>query len=179
MPLIHLVRHAEPAGSWGSHPDPGLSELGRAQARAVVRTLAGLSPRATVSSPLLRCQETAAPFAVVAGLAPRIEPRVAEISASPDDPDPRARLMALLEGTWSGSELAGWRAGVGAALLELEHDTVVFSHFVAINAAVSLAMGADAVTVFKPGHASVTTLEAGPAGLRLVRLGDEAAIALT
>ena len=79
MPLIHLVRHAEPAGSWGSHPDPGLSELGRAQARAVVRTLAGLSPRATVSSPLLRCQETAAPFAVVAGLAPRIEPRVAQI----------------------------------------------------------------------------------------------------
>jgi broad specificity phosphatase PhoE len=32
--MIYLIRHGEPAGSYGAHPNPGLTELGARQAAA-------------------------------------------------------------------------------------------------------------------------------------------------
>lgn len=181
MARLYLVRHAEPAGSWGEHPDPGLSPLGARQAQAVAARLSGTGARRALTSPLQRCRETAAPFLATGGIAVAVEPRVAEIGVPPGEPAPRDWLTRLLSGRWSDAgDLAGWRAQVGAALLACAEDTIVFSHFVAINAAVSLAEGADLVTVFKPGHASVTVLDTdGGARLRLVEKGSEAAVVLT
>jgi broad specificity phosphatase PhoE len=182
MPRLYLVRHGEPSGTWGQHPDPGLSDLGHRQAGVAARALAGLGVEAVLVSPLMRCRETAAPFVAASGLAPQIEPRVAEIAAPPGPPgSARDWLMALLAGSWSGegAGLAGWRSGVGDALRACTRDTAVFSHFVAINAAVSVAAGSDLVTVFRPGHASITVLETDGDGLRLVALGDEDAVRLT
>jgi broad specificity phosphatase PhoE len=63
--------------------------------------------------------------------------------------------------------------------VELTHDTLVFSHFVAINAAVGLATKSDTVTRFKPGHASVTILCNSSGVLTVESLGEEAPIHLT
>ncbi|MGE0045617.1 MAG: histidine phosphatase family protein, partial [Hyphomonadaceae bacterium] len=69
MPRLYLIRHAEPAATWGgSDPNPGLSELGRAQAADASWKLAALKPKRIVTSPLMRCRETAAALEMEMGL---------------------------------------------------------------------------------------------------------------
>ncbi len=182
MPKLYLVRHGEPAALWGAHPDPGLSELGHHQSELVAEKFAGNGAQGLITSPLARCRETAGPTAARLGKAATINRAVAEIPVPSHVTDHRPWLMSVMGGKWSDHhvdpDLRIWRAGVGEVLLALNEDTIIFSHFVAINAAVSLAMGVDEVTVFKPGHASVTILEAQNGVLRVVELGAEAAIAL-
>jgi hypothetical protein len=50
----------------------------------------------------------------------------------------------------------------------------VFSHYVAINAVMSLLAEDDRVLVFRPDHASITTLVTDGGGLSLVEAGREA-----
>jgi broad specificity phosphatase PhoE len=54
------------------------------------------------------------------------------------------------------------------------HDTVAFTHFVAINALVTWAEQRAAVTAFLPANASVTVLEVGPGRIEVVERGAEA-----
>jgi broad specificity phosphatase PhoE len=79
MPLIHLVRHGRAAASFAEAADPGLDDLGRAQAEAVALRWAGKAPIRVLSSPLRRTRETAAPLAGRWSVTPSIETRVAEI----------------------------------------------------------------------------------------------------
>jgi probable phosphoglycerate mutase len=59
---IYLVRHGEAAASWAQAADPGLSELGHEQARAVARILhPRLASSAVVAAPL--APQTTAPLA--------------------------------------------------------------------------------------------------------------------
>jgi broad specificity phosphatase PhoE len=182
MPRLYLVRHAEPAALWGAHPDPGLSELGHSQAAQVAARLITLSATHLITSPLARCQETAKPTEERLSQKASINRAVAEIPVPQSVKDHRTWLTTLMSGAWSDShvedQIKAWRAGVADALLTLTEDTIVFSHFVAINAAVSTAMSRDDVTVFKPGHASITILDAVDGALRVVELGQESAIHL-
>jgi phosphohistidine phosphatase len=66
-----LVRHANAAPGSPDELRP-LTPNGRAQARELVRQLAGERPDAVLTSPLLRARETAGPIARAAGLA--VEP---------------------------------------------------------------------------------------------------------
>jgi broad specificity phosphatase PhoE len=52
-------------------------------------------------------------------------------------------------------------------------DTAVFTHFIAINAIVSVAANSADTIVFRPAHCSITELEVSNDGLRVVRLGHE------
>lgn len=136
-------------------------------------------PAQIASSPLKRCRETAAPLASNLDLAVEIALEVGEI------PTPRrlaaserpAWLRAALSGAWS--EIRGdldyevWRRAVADAVSQ-RPQTAIFSHFVAINAVVSLLEGSDRVTVFRPDHASVTVLEVEGGKLSLVARGDQA-----
>jgi broad specificity phosphatase PhoE len=81
-----------------------------------------------------------------------------------------------MAGSWSdlGPELVAWRTGVVDALLALPGDTVVVSHFVAINAAVGAALGEDRVLCFRPANCSRTILRVGDDGLHVARLGTDA-----
>jgi len=177
MARIYLVRHGEAAGRWADEVNPGLSELGRSQAAEAARTLAPLGPLDIVSSPLLRAKETAEPLASTWGVLPRVEKRVTEIPVPPGVSDQR---MAWLESTvrkrWGSLEgaLAVWRRGVIEAVLALESDTVVFSHFVAINAAVGAAVGDDRVMHFWPNNASISIVETDGRSLALIERGGEA-----
>jgi broad specificity phosphatase PhoE len=183
MSLIYLVRHAEPAATWGAHPNPGLSELGHKQAEAAAIRLKEVGAKQLITSPLARCQETAQPSAIPLGFTPHIELRVAEIPVPSHVTDHRDWLTKIMSGSWQDSHvdegLRHWRDQIGQALLELTQDTLVFSHFVAINAAVGLASKSDAVTCFKPGHASVTILRSAGGVLTVESFGEEAPIRLT
>ena len=96
---VVLVRHAQPSGSWGQDPDPGLDPLGYGQARAVADILAPLGPLPLVTSPLRRTRETAAPLAEHWGVVPIIEAGVGELAAPPDpSPDHALWLQTLMAG---------------------------------------------------------------------------------
>jgi broad specificity phosphatase PhoE len=182
MPRLYLVRHAEPAALWGAHPDPGLSELGHEQARFAAARLRALSVGNLITSPLARCRETAAALEVELGLEASINRAVAEIPVPQTVTEHRPWLMAVMGGIWSADHvdpmLRQWRDEITEALVRLTQDTIIFSHFVAINAAVGTAMQSDQVTVFKPGHASITVLETTGKALKVLELGQESAIHL-
>jgi broad specificity phosphatase PhoE len=185
MPRIHLVRHAKPAAAWGDDPDPGLDALGATQAAAVAQRLAQAPEHLPVyTSPLRRCRETALPLCELWQCAASVLASVAEIPSPPFDREARREwLTAAMLGTWpelhrrapAGSiDYLDWRSSVVHALQALPHDCVVFTHFIAINVAVAAAQRREEVVCFRPDHASVTVLDAGPQGLRLVELGREA-----
>lgn len=174
---IYLVRHGEASAKWTEADDPGLSDLGRAQAEEAGRVLSALPLMALKSSPLLRARETSAPLALSWNAPVDILPAVAEIpSPGIDLAERQAWLMKVMSGGWSaaGDELNRWRAALIQTLLAQREDCAIFSHFVAINAAVGAATGDDAVISFRPGNASITILETDGAALRLIELGREA-----
>jgi|SRR5579871_4056033 len=178
MPRIHMVRHGHAAAGF-DNADPPLDSVGREQAEAVARTLAPLGARAILTSPLARARETAAPLARLWAREPLVEPRVAEIP-TPDGLSLSARvpwLRSFMAGSWNAADpaLTEWRKRVIAMLTGISSDTVIFSHFIAINVGAGQAEGDDRVVVFAPDNCSVTVFETDGKALKLVERGREAA----
>ena len=180
MPRIYMIRHGKAAAGFGEDMDPGLDSTGHDQAKAAAQDLKGLGPKPIISSPLKRCQETSAPLAALWKATPRIEPRVAEIP-SPKGMSLEERVVWLrkhMGGHWTGSDpaLERWRDDCVAAILELKTDTVVFSHYVAINVLMGNAMNDDRVVVFSPDNCSITVFDNSGSKLRLLEKGNEASL---
>jgi broad specificity phosphatase PhoE len=179
MPRLYLIRHGQAAATWDDRdPDPGLTAAGRAQAEAVAAELAGKGPLPILVSPLRRTRETAAPLERQWNITAKTEPRVAEIPAPANITVPRSEwLKDVLQHRWRELEepLQLWRTQVLEAFLEISADTVVVSHFVAINVAVGYALGDDRVTCFRPDNCSCTTLDLQGKTLNIVELGAEGA----
>jgi broad specificity phosphatase PhoE len=185
MTRLYLIRHGRPSSTWGGHDDdPGLDEAGLDQARAARDWLLSRSeaerPRLVVSSPLRRCRETAVPTAETLGVAVEIDPIVGEIP-TPKALSAEARpgwLRQAFQGTWDAIEgdmdYDAWRGDIVASLAR-RGNTAVFSHYVAINAAVSKLTGVDQVLAFRPDHCSITVLETDGQTVRLIEKGAEAA----
>lgn len=178
-----MVRHGRAAAGWDVDPDPPLDDLGRSQALEVAAKLSPKGPLAVVSSPLLRCQQTAFPLAASWRVDARIEPAVAEIP-SPEGYAIETRVTWLREamaGTWSevversGERYGAYRRSISDSIARIAEDTVVFSHFVAINAVIGEALGDDRVVIARLDNCSVTTFDVGADGaINLVEIGGEA-----
>ena len=175
MARLYLVRHGEAAAGFGEADDPGLSDLGKSQAEATGKALFDLGLKDCISSPLLRCQETATPFIKLTGRPFRIEPAVAEIPTPKEhEQDRQTWLRGVMMGNWSAQTgLAPWRDKLISTLAAVKNDLVVFSHFVAINIAVGAATGKDEVRVFAPANGSVTILESTGGMLKFISFGVE------
>ncbi len=181
MTRLYLVRHGRAAAGWDSDPDPGLDALGREQAAAMAARLLPLGPLAVVTSPLLRCQQTAAPLAAQWNVQPRIEPGVAEIP-SPEGVPMTERiewLRVAMAGTWTqlGERYVAFRDGVMATLTNIARggtDTVVTSHFIAINAAIGAILGDDRLLLRSLDNCSVTIVNFERGLFQLVETGAEA-----
>lgn len=184
MQKLFLIRHGKPAAVWGeADEDPGLDDAGRAQAEAARDLLLSLPedqrPLRVVSSPLRRCRETAAPTAAALGVEVEIDPGVGEIPTPADltAEDRPGWLREVFQGRWS--EIRGdldyeaWRRRAADSLLG-RGRTAVFSHYVAINAVMSVLAEDERVLVFRPDHASITTLATDGRSLSLVERGREA-----
>ncbi|MGD9291098.1 MAG: hypothetical protein PVG74_26000, partial [Desulfobacterales bacterium] len=90
-------------------------------------------------------------------------------------------LKEVMTDTWPnlGQDLRQWRQGVIEALVSINVDTVVFTHFIAINVAVGLAINDTRVVCFKPDNASITVLETEGDNLVLMKTGAEADTSIT
>jgi broad specificity phosphatase PhoE len=183
MGRVYLIRHGRPASTWGGgDADPGLDEVGREQARAAAQALLAMPepPARVISSPLRRCRETAEPFAQALGVTVEIGPAVGEVPTPASVPhEARAAwLQKAFAGRWGEIEgdldYEAWRRDVARAVAGYA-GAAVFSHYVAINAAVSVALGDDRVAAFRPDHCSITVLEPDGDGLILIAKGREAA----
>jgi broad specificity phosphatase PhoE len=186
MTRLYMIRHGKPSSTWGQNPDPdpGLDEVGHAQARAAAQALMDLPdavrPTRVCSSPLRRCRETAQPFADLIGARVEIDDRFGEIptpaSLSHDERAPW--LRAVFQGLWTDIkgdlDYDAWRKSVGAALAE-RAGCAVFSHFVAINAAMSSITHDERVLSFRPDHASISIFDVEEGRLSLHERGPEAA----
>jgi len=178
MTRLYLVRHGRAAAGWNTHADPGLDAAGQQQAAQVTARLAPLGPLGLVTSPLLRCRETATGLEAAWGVKALIEPAVTEIP-SPDGVAMAERvewLRLAMAGTWTalGERYCAYRDGVVAALAALPSDTVVASHFVAINVAIGAALGDDRLVIRSLDNCSVTIIDVADDALQLVEGGHEA-----
>lgn len=178
MTRVVLVRHGRASAGWGTDPDPGLDDLGAQQAADAARVLAESPVCELVSSPLRRCRETAAPLAALWATSVRLEPRVAEIPSPEGVPmDERVDwLRAAMRGTWAdlGERYTAYRDGIVDAIVTMPADTVVFSHFIAINAVIGAAVSDDRLVIRSLDNASITVFDVVDGRLRLVSGGREA-----
>jgi broad specificity phosphatase PhoE len=200
VPRVLLVRHGRAAASFGEDRDPPLSEIGQGQAEAMALSLAPLGPLAVVTSPLRRTRETAAAVERRFGLVARVEPAVAEVPSPPGAtraPGPATApstgpaalpggptslawrapwLSDLLARRWEEVDpfVVEWRDRVLAALAALEADTVVVTHFVAINVAVGRATEDPRVACCQPDYCSRTAIAIEAGRWSLLELGAQA-----
>jgi len=179
MTIVRMVRHGRAAAGWDTEVDPGLDALGITQAVTVAEGLRDLGPLLIATSPLRRCRETAAPLAAAWGVDAEVHAAVAEIPSPPGVPmgERVAWLRLAMSGEWSslGERYTAYRDAVGTWVGGRRDDVVVFSHFVAINAAIGVATGDDRLVIASLDNASVTTFEVDDAGsIRLVEVGAEA-----
>lgn len=182
MTRIYMVRHGRAAAGWNEDPDPPLDELGREQSLRVAKLLSAKGPLPVVSSPLLRCQQTAFPLAAAWKRDVTVEPLVGEIP-SPDGyalEDRVTWLRDAMAGTWSdvaeksGARYGTYRQSIAHCVSSFAEDTVIFSHFIAINAVIGAATKDDRVVIAHLDNCSVTTFDIVDGQLSLSELGGEA-----
>lgn len=180
---LYLVRHGQAAAGIEDR-DPGLSELGRAQAERTAAALADRPIARLVVSPLRRTRETAEPLAKRFALLPELRSEVAEVfDPSMSIEERRAMIGPLMAGRWREQRpaLLEWRQRALDAVLELarqavpgEREIVVVSHYIAIAAAVGAALGDDRVVPMEVPNCSITALAWDGSGLRLVQPPSDA-----
>jgi probable phosphoglycerate mutase len=175
---IFLVRHGEAAASWAESADPGLSELGWSQAEEVA---AELEPRLDpanlqlLSSPLQRAQETAVPLARSLGLEVAIEAAFREVPSPVPLPERQTWLRQFMREQWheQPDSLHQWRERMLASLTSLQRPTVIFSHFLVINAVLSHLEQRPEILCFWPDNGSATHLRLEAGSLELVARGRQ------
>lgn len=184
--MLYLVRHAKPASAYGDSVDPGLDDTGRTQAVLTAERLKALPNRLPVyTSPLRRCRETAQPLAEAWGIQAIVLPDVGEVPSPPLSLKERQEwLRKAMTSDWAnlqasapaGSpDYAGWRSSLVDAVSVIAGDAVIYSHFIAINAIIGAALQSEQVISFRPGHASVTTIEVSGGKITVKQLGEETA----
>ena len=195
MPTVLLVRHGltEVTGTVLSGRTPGLhlSEAGRQQATALAERLAGVPLTAVVSSPLERCQETAAALLPGRDLTLQTEERFVEVGYGEWTGRPLKDLAK--EPLWKvvqqhpsaaqfpgGESLAGTQARAVAAVREWNEKLgekatyVVCSHGDVIKAILADALGLhlDGFQRIMVNPASVSVVHYTPTRPFVARVND-------
>ena len=157
---IYLVRHGEAAQSWATASDSPLSGLGKKQADLVATGFSG-SVLSLVTSPMLRARQTAIPLSHKWDTDVHIEDCFREIPSDAEEKNRRLWLNQIFQKKWDmvDSKLQSWREDAFKGILQKDMDTVIFTHFMLINAVVSRITERDELVVFQPDNASITHLQ--------------------
>jgi broad specificity phosphatase PhoE len=174
-----MVRHGRASAGWDTALDPELDELGHAQAREVADQLQSLQLGNIITSPLLRCQQTAEPLGLKWNVAPQVFTEVSEIP-SPKGVAMSDRIVWLrqaMQGTWSdlGANYVAYRDCITEFVRGIQTDAVIFSHFIAINAVIGGVLGDDRLVIRSLDNCSITIFVRDTTGnLSLTQGGHEA-----
>lgn len=174
---LYLVRHGEASASWSEDPDPGLSELGRRQAESAAQQLSGLLEEGfqLISSPLARAQETAEPLAALRSSGVTINETFREVPSPVPLAQRQGWLRQFMAQQWheQPESLKSWRTAILEGLHAFETPTVVFTHFLVINAVVGALLERPETLCCWPDNGSVTSLNLVDGQLSLEALGDQ------
>ena len=174
---IFLVRHGTASASWEQHPDPGLSALGYEEAERLAKDLLPRLEKSVkmLSSPLLRAQETANPLALKLGQNVHIDEALAEIPSPANLADRKTWLREFMKQRWidQSSEILTWRSSAMCLIESLQTSSVLFTHFLLINAVVGQINKAESTLYFWPANCSITHLRLKGSDLELVSLGEQ------
>jgi broad specificity phosphatase PhoE len=174
-----MIRHGRASAGWDTALDPELDELGHAQAREAADQLQSLQLGNIITSPLLRCQQTAEPLGLKWNVAPQVFTEVSEIP-SPKGVAMSDRIVWLrqaMQGTWSdlGANYVAYRDCITEFVRGIQTDAVIFSHFIAINAVIGGVLGDDRLVIRSLDNCSITIFESDTTGnLSLTQGGHEA-----
>lgn len=162
---IYLIRHGEAAQAWDKAPNPKLSGIGQMQAQKLADDyipLLNARDFQLVTSPLQRAQETAIPFKEALNIAPIINPNFAEVpSPGIALADRRNWLKGLFNKKITELEQpqVKWRNNIISGIQSLEKNTLLFSHFMTINAVVGWIRGNEKLVSYYPNYCSITKIE--------------------
>lgn len=174
---IYLVRHGEAAAHWHESDDPGLSARGREQAEEAARLLRERIDPAIrlVSSPMRRTRETAKPLAMALEADVSIVEPFREIPTPVELAGRQEWLRTIARQTWNEQHqmVREWHQALLAELRRLREPTVVFTHFMVLNAIVGALTANERVVQFLPDNASITSVEWSGDDLRLLELGRQ------
>jgi probable phosphoglycerate mutase len=174
---IYLVRHGEAAEHWHRADDPGLSELGRQQSIEAAEKLLPLlgGDVRLISSPMVRARETAQPLAEALGLQPTIIEPFREIPTPVDKAQRHAWLREIALQDWQDQHpmVLDWRTSLLEEIGKVREHTVIFTHFMVLNAIVGSLQKRDRVVCFLPANASITQLQWSGDAHELLELGHQ------
>ena len=127
-----------------------------------------------VSSPMTRCRETADAFAKASALPCTIDRAVTEIPTPEGIEDRITWLRGVMSSVWTEAPalVQDWRSRLIDTVAGLPEGTVVFTHFVAINAIVGALCNEEQVTVFRPNYCSCTVLRQNKDTLEVIQRGE-------
>ena len=185
MIKIYLIRHGEAIDGWTSL-DPGLSKLGKKQAEDLRSSLKKKLNDKTdiISSPLLRCQETANISVSDSKKKIVVDDIFRELPSPIEDLDKRVDwLKRVLPLNWeeleedkeskqSNSDYYLWRKKIINKILSFKNETVIFTHFVVINNVIGKIKNSKKVINFYPDNCSITEIGIENNKMELIKLGD-------
>jgi len=188
MIKIYLVRHGEASEGWTSQ-DPPLSELGKSQAKSLMTFVDSIFDKNStnntnvISSPLTRCKETASLALEKKYLEISINNNFRELPSPTLDLKKRVDwLRRILPLTWpellkdketmeSGVNFTQWKENIMNNIHSLKKDTIIFTHFVVINAVIGEILKSDKIINFQPSNCSITEISKINSKLKIVKLG--------
>ena len=177
---IILIRHGEASSSWEKSADPGLSDLGKAQAEECSNELLkikNISSFNLISSPLTRAKETSKPLSKKINIPVSINPIFAEIPSPGINLSERKEwLQKIFKMKLSDLETPQkkWKDAIVGEIENLNYPTIIFSHFMVINIIVSYLKKNDLVVSFYPDNCSITNLSMDNEGkIKIINLGSE------
>ena len=188
MIKIYLVRHGEASEGWTSQ-DPPLSELGKLQAKSLMTFVNSIFDENStnninaISSPLNRCKETASLALEKQYLEIAINDNFRELPSPTIDLEKRVDwLRRILPLTWpellkdketmeSGVNFTQWKENIMSNIYSLKKDTIIFTHFVVINAVIGEILKSDKIVNFQPSNCSITEISKKNDKLKIVKLG--------
>ena len=185
MIKIYLIRHGEAIDGWTSL-DPGLSKLGKKQAEDLRSSLKKKLNDKTdiISSPLLRCQETANISVSDSKKKIVFDDIFRELPSPIKDLNKRVTwLKRVLPLNWeeleedTESKLSNidyylWRKKIINKIISFKNETVIFTHFVVINYVIGKITNSNKVINFYPDNCSITEIGIENNRMELIKLGD-------
>ena len=173
-----LVRHGEASESWGNHPDPDLSELGIKQSASLINNamLKSLDSYNFVSSPKSRAKMTAEPLIKKFNKELIINNAYSEIPSDDIDNSQKKAWLTDIMNTKIRDlpdSVVNWRNNIINNSLNISHNTIVFTHFMVINALVGSLLKNNSLMYFFPNYVSVTKITFENKEVKSISLGDE------
>ena len=173
-----FIRHGEASDAWDNHPDPGLSQKGILQSNELLKNkdLIDLGNYSFISSPKLRAIETSQPLAKKFKKDVKIDKSFIEIPSNDIDLNQRQHWIKEIMQT-KKKDLPDyvklWSKNIYDRTISFKENTVIFTHFMVINALISEITNSETIIYFHPGYTSIIKIQIDNKKIKSFLLEDD------